>query len=156
MKISIRKIGDTELEITRWFKASPAAVFDAHVDPMAIRRWVLGPDGWTMPECVSEPVPGGQIRFRWQNENGETFSLNGNYLSLVRPDRIVHTEAFDSDPPMPPAEVMTSFVADGDGTRIEMRIRYESRETRDGLLASEMTEGMESSYERLESVLTGT
>ena len=33
----------------------PALVFRAHTEPAMIRRWMIGPDGWTMSACQIDP-----------------------------------------------------------------------------------------------------
>jgi uncharacterized protein YndB with AHSA1/START domain len=52
LKLAIE--GDRIIVGTRRFDASPAEVYRADVDPELIRQWMLGPDGWTMPECLVE------------------------------------------------------------------------------------------------------
>src|ERR1035438_7987605 len=42
---------DREIEVTRVFDAPRALVFDAFTKPELVRRWLLGPPGWTMPVC---------------------------------------------------------------------------------------------------------
>ena len=41
------------------------AVYRAHTDPKLIQKWLLGPEGWTMPVCINEAKPGGNIRYEW-------------------------------------------------------------------------------------------
>ena len=150
MTLTVTKVGDTDLRVTRSFRAPPERVFEAHVNPDILKTWLLGPEGWTMPECISDPVPGGRIRFTWTNAEEQSFSLNGEYVELDPPHRIVHTEAFEGDPPMPPARVVTEFKPDGIGTRMEMVIQYDSKDIRENMLASGMADGMETSYTRLD------
>lgn len=147
--LTMKKTGTSDLVITRRFAAPPARVFAAHTEADLLQNWLLGPDGWTMPECISDPRPGGRLRFTWEKD-GKRFSLNGEYLELDPPNRTVHREAFESDPPMEPALVTALFQPDGDGTLMEMTIRYESAEAREAALATGMTDGMEMSYGRLE------
>ena len=66
-KMSLKTEGDTRVIVTRHFAANPEAVYRAHTDPNLIQKWLLGPEGWTMPVCVSEPKPGGKIRYEWTN-----------------------------------------------------------------------------------------
>ena len=40
-----------ELYITRVFDAPRTLVFDAFTKPHLVQRWLLGPDGWSMPSC---------------------------------------------------------------------------------------------------------
>jgi uncharacterized protein YndB with AHSA1/START domain len=44
---------DREIQVTRTFAAPRQLVFDAFTKPDLVRRWLLGPPGWTMPVCRS-------------------------------------------------------------------------------------------------------
>src|SRR5437870_7048978 len=50
LKITTR--GDRELVMTRVIAAPRTLVFDAHTKPELVKRWLLGPPGWSMPVCV--------------------------------------------------------------------------------------------------------
>ena len=50
---------DREVQIVRDFQAPRALLFDAFTKPELVRRWLLGPDGWTMPVCEIDPRAGG-------------------------------------------------------------------------------------------------
>src|SRR5262245_8271536 len=69
-KLTLRTEGDTLIIVTRRFAAPPEAVYRAHTDPQLIQKWLLGPDGWTMPVCISEARPGGKIRYEWTDGKG--------------------------------------------------------------------------------------
>ena len=43
--------GDREIQVTRNFGATRQLVFDAFTKPDFVRRWLLGPPGWTMQVC---------------------------------------------------------------------------------------------------------
>ncbi len=53
-RLTLRTEGDTHIVVTRHFHANPEAVYRAHTEPELIQKWLLGPDGWTMPVCVNE------------------------------------------------------------------------------------------------------
>jgi hypothetical protein len=40
---------DREIRVTRNFDPPRSLVFDAFTKPELVRRWLLGPPGWTMP-----------------------------------------------------------------------------------------------------------
>ncbi len=149
MTLEVEERGETELVFTRMFRASPERLFEAHTDPAIIRTWMLGPEGWTMPECESDPRPGGRIRFTWAKPGQESFSLNGTYLELDPPRRIVHREEWDA-PGMVPTVVTTEFEAEGEGTRMTMVVAYASAEARVAALATGMVSGMVETYDRLD------
>jgi len=145
--------GDTHILVTRHFAAPPEAVFRAHTDPQIIQKWLLGPEGWTMPVCISEPRPGGKIRYEWANAKGQGFYLTGEYLELEPYSRIVHVERMHLPDPTPDNHVETRFDADGAGTLMTLRMTLPDAETRAAMLATGMERGMEASYARLEDML---
>lgn len=61
-KLTLKTEGDRHIVVTRRFAAPPEAVYRAHTEPALIQKWLLGPDGWTMPVCVSEPRPASYAR----------------------------------------------------------------------------------------------
>ena len=61
-KMTLKTEGETHVVVTRHFAAPPEAVYRAHTDPKLVQQWLLGPEGWTMPVCVSEARPGGVSR----------------------------------------------------------------------------------------------
>jgi uncharacterized protein YndB with AHSA1/START domain len=75
-EMTLKTEGDKHVVVTRRFAAaSPEAVYRAHTEPRLIQKWLLGPDGWTMPVCVSEARPGGKIRYEWTDGKGGGFHL---------------------------------------------------------------------------------
>ncbi len=151
-ELSLRTEGDRYVVIERRFDAPPAAVWRAHTEPELIRAWMLGPDGWSMPVCQIDARPGGQIRYEWSNGEGGGFYLTGEILELEPPHRIVHVERMHLPEPTPDNQIETTFTADGDGTRMVMRMTLPDAETLRAMLATGMADGMEASYARLERV----
>jgi uncharacterized protein YndB with AHSA1/START domain len=152
-KMTLRTEGDTLVVITRHFAAPPEALYRAHTDPALVQKWMLGPEGWTMPICISEPKPGGKIRYEWANGKGQGFYLTGEYLELEPYSRIVHVERMHLPDPTPDNHIETTFEANGMGTLMTMRMTLPNAETRAAMLASGMEKGMEASYGRLETML---
>jgi len=149
-KMTLTTEGDTHVIVTRRFAAPPEAVFRAHIDPELIRQWCLGPDGWTMPVCVNEGKPGGKMRYEWSNGKGGGFFLTGEILEVDPPRRMVHVERMHMPDPSPDNHVVTTFVADGSGTLMTMRMSLPDAATRKAMLSTGMEHGMEASYARLE------
>lgn len=152
-KMTLRTEGDTHVVVTRRFAAPPEAVYRAHTDPALIQKWMLGPEGWTMPVCISESTPGGKIRFEWADGNGNGFYLTGEFIAAEPPRRLVHVERMHLPDPTPDNHVETTFEADGDGTLMTVRMTLPDAETRAAMLATGMEHGMEASYARLESLI---
>ena len=151
-KLSLRTDGERYVIITRRFKASPEAVYRAHIEPKIMQKWLLGPDGWTMPVCISEAKPGGKLRCEWLDGKGGDFYLTGEYVTLEPFRRIVHIERMHLPDPTPDNHVETVFEPDGTGTLMTMRMTLPNAEARAAMLATGMEEGMEASYARFESM----
>ena len=144
--------GDTHVLVTRRFAAPPEAVYRAHVEPALIQKWMLGPDGWTMPVCINDARPGGNIRYEWSNGEGQGFSLTGEFIELEPHRRIVHVERMHLPDPTPDNHVETIFEPDGTGTLMTMRMTLPDAETRAMMLSTGMEHGMEAGYRRLEAL----
>lgn len=153
-KLTLTTEGDTHVVVTRRFKASPEAVYRAHTDPALIQKWLLGPDGWTMPVCINEAKPGGRIRYEWSDGKGNGFYLTGEYIALEPFSRIRHVERMHLPEPCPDNHVETRFEADGTGTLMTMRMTVPDRATREAMLATGMEHGMEASYARLDAMVS--
>jgi uncharacterized protein YndB with AHSA1/START domain len=152
-KLTLKTEGDTHVVVTRRFAAPPEAVYRAHIDPKLVQKWMLGPEGWTMPVCINEAKPGGQIRYEWADGKGRGFYLTGEFLELEPHRRIVHVERMYLPDPTPDNRIETTFVPDGEGTLMTMRMTLPDAETRKAMLATGMERGMEASYVRLEGMI---
>ena len=150
-KMTLQIEGDRYVVVKRRFAASPEAVYRAHTEPALIQKWMLGPDGWTMPVCICEARPNGKIRYEWTNGSGGGFHLTGEFLELEPFRRIVHVERMHLPAPTPDNHVETTFDPDGTGTLMTMRMALPDAQTRSRMLATGMEHGMEASYVRLES-----
>jgi uncharacterized protein YndB with AHSA1/START domain len=145
--------GERYVVVRRNFAASPEAVYRAHTEPAIIQKWLLGPDGWTMPVCINEAKPGGRIRYEWADGKGGGFYLTGEYIELTPFSRLVHVERMHLPDPTPDNHVETTFEPHGSGTLITMRMTLPDAATRNAMLSTGMEHGMEASYVRLETFL---
>lgn len=143
---------DREVLITREFEAPPELVFDCHTKPDLVRRWLLGPPGWTMPTCDIDLRVGGRYRYVWRGPEGEELGMGGTYRLIERPGRIDTTELFDQDWTGGETFIVTRFTSQGRGTVVTLSILYSSEAARDGAAASGMTDGMEEGYRRLDEM----
>ena len=143
---------DRYIVVTRRFAAPPELLYRAHTDAAIVKKWMLGPEGWTMPVCINDARPGGKIRYEWADGKGGGFYLTGEYLELTPHSKIVHVERMHLPDPTPDNHVTTTFVADGAGTLMTMRMTLPSAEVRAAMLATGMEHGMEASYVRLEAM----
>ena len=133
---------ECEIQVTRDFDAPRGLVFDAFTKPELVRRWLLGPPGWTMPVCEIDLRVGGAYRYVWRSEiDGSQMAMGGVFRDIILRERLVATERFD-DAWYPGEALVTTIV-----------VRYESREARDTARRSGMEYGMAAGYDRLEELL---
>jgi uncharacterized protein YndB with AHSA1/START domain len=152
-KLTLVTEGDTGVLVTRHFAASPEAVYRAHTESKWVQQWMLGPDGWTMPVCICDARPKGQIRYEWLNGKGGGFHLTGEFLELEPFRRILHVERMHLPAVTPDNRIETRFEPDGKGTLMTMRMSLPDAETRGRMLATGIERGMETSYARLEGMI---
>jgi uncharacterized protein YndB with AHSA1/START domain len=143
---------DREIVMTRVFNAPRKLVFDAWTKPELVKRWLLGPPGWTMPICEIDLRVGGKYRFEWRGQDGTVMGMGGVYREIVIPERIVNTQLFDED--WTGGETLgTLLFVERDGkTTLTNKVLYASREARDGALKTDMAKGVEMGYARLDEM----
>jgi len=142
---------DVDVVVTRLFDAPRKLAFAAYTDPKHVQKWLLGPEGWTMPVCEFEPKAGGQWRFVWRKTDGTEMAMSGTVREFVPPERVVTTERWG---PQWPETVNTVTFAESEGmTTITLTITYPTRAARDAALATGMKGGMDVSFDRLDQLL---
>jgi len=149
-------LSDTQVRITRVIRGSASQVWRAHQEPALLQRWLLGPDGWTMPVCEVANVVGERYRYEWENTDGsQRFGFEGELLESAAPYRAVTTEQMigTGGPAVHNELTLTPLQ---EGTLMSLLVTYPNKELRDMILGTGMTTGMEASYKRLEEkVLVG-
>ncbi len=143
---------DRGIRICRCLKAPRQLVWDAHTQPTLIRRWLLGPPGWTMPVCKVDLRVGGTFRYEWHNEKGLVMGLSGTYREVTVPERIADTQAFDDDWTQGPYDTVLVLVECKGWTDLTLDIVYASKDSRDLAASTPMLEGMEAGYARLDAI----
>lgn len=150
-------LDDTHVRITRLIEGPIDLVWRAHQEPELLQKWMLGPDGWRMSVCEVDPAVGGRYRYEWEPVDGapgEPFGFDGETLLSEPPRRAVTTEHMTGTAYPSTLNDLTLEEEDG-ATLITVLIEYPDSQTRDMVLATGMTDGMEASYARLEGVLAG-
>jgi uncharacterized protein YndB with AHSA1/START domain len=149
----LHELTDTSARVSRVIRGSVEQVWHAYHDADLVRRWMLGPDGWTMPVCHVADAVGGTFRYEWASDDGgQRFGLEGEVLELDPPRRSVTTERMigADGPPVVNELTLTPLV---DGTLLSLVITYPSKELRDEIVGQGMIQGMEASYARLEHLV---
>ena len=146
---------DREIVMTRVFDAPRTLVFDAMAQPELLKRWLLGPPGWSMVDCENDLKVGGAFRHVWRGADGTEMAMRGVYREVVPPERIVRTESFEFGCNAQSGEqVGTLVLTEQDGwTTLTLTVLYPSKEARDATIASGMEHGVAASYDRLAALL---
>lgn len=149
-------LSDTQVRFSRVIRGGVEDVWRAHHDPSLLKRWLLGPDGWTMPVCKVATKVGESYRYEWERADGtQRFGFEGELLESDPPHRSVTTERMIGVDGPGTTNIMTLVPVQG-GTLLTIVVTYPSREVRDLALGTGMVGGMEQSYARLErEVLKG-
>lgn len=143
-------LDDQHVRITRLIEGPRDLVWRAHHEPELLRRWLLGPDGWQMIECEV----GDTYRYVWQQGDDEStrFGFEGETVLSEPRWRAVTTEKMIGMEGPSTLNDLQLYEEDG-ATLLTLLIEYPDKEMRDMILATGMTDGMETSYARLEAVI---
>jgi uncharacterized protein YndB with AHSA1/START domain len=80
----------TSLTLVRRIKARPSIVFDAVTTAEGIAQW-WGPDAGPVLIAEADPRKGGCYRVRFRMLDGTEHESSGEFLEVVRPERVVMT-----------------------------------------------------------------
>ncbi|MBP7513471.1 MAG: SRPBCC domain-containing protein [Flavobacteriales bacterium] len=123
------------LMITRTLNAPRDLVFACWTRTEHLARWGGAPEGMTAEAEIKEIRTGGRYKVRLARETGEHFTVQGKYLDVIEPERLVFTHAWlDADGMPGPEMLVTITFAEEDG-RTRMTLRQEgftSADSRDG------------------------
>lgn len=153
--LQITTRGDREIVMTRVFNAPRTLVWDAFTRPELMKKWFIGPPGWSLAVCEVGKKAGDKYRYVWRGPDGVEMGMGGVVKEFVPPERLVATERFDEA--WYPGEAVDSLVfTEKDGkTTLTHTILLESRAARDIMLKSPMENGVSMNYNRLDEMLAG-
>lgn len=150
----VQILGDTTVRVSRIIRGDVETVWRAHNEAALVQQWMLGPDGWTMPVCEIAAEVGDTYRYEWDQEGGDGhFGFTGTLLESIPPHRAVTTEAMIGTEGPTVRNELTLTPVDG-GTLVSLLITYPDADVRDAILGTGMVDGMETSYSRMESVIS--
>jgi len=150
--VDVSTPSDREIRVARVFDAPAKLVWDCHTQPDLLRRWMLGPPGWSMPVCEVDLTVGGAYRHRWRSDvDGTEFGSSGVYVEIVPFEKIVTTESMEG---FSGEAVNTLVFEERDGrTTATITMLFASKEARDGALQTGMSDGMAMGYDRMDDIL---
>jgi uncharacterized protein YndB with AHSA1/START domain len=150
--VDVTTPSEREITVVRTFDAPRELIWDCHTKPELLKRWMLGPPGWSMPVCEIDLRVGGAYRYRWRSDaDGTEFGSSGVHREIVPFERIVtteHMEGFDGE-----AVNTLTFAEAGGRTLVSTNMLFATKAARDDALQSGMSDGMAMGFDRLDDLL---
>jgi uncharacterized protein YndB with AHSA1/START domain len=140
------------ITVVREYDAPRDQVYRAWIDPTLVAQW-LGPKDTQMNIDTWDARTGGSWRYSSAGEDGQTYGFFGSFHELRPNERLVQTFTFEGWPDSVCLETMTFEELEGGRTRVVGLSVYETKDARDGMLASGMETGVVEGYERLDDLL---
>ena len=149
--------GDREIVMTRVFDAPRSLVFDALTKPELLKRWFVGPPGWSTGGLRDRSEGGRRLSLRVarprRNRDGDGRRLSRDRAARAdRPHRVVR-RGLDRRRGAWARSVLTE---QGGKTTLTNTVLYASREARDAVLKTPMEQGVAAGYDRLAELLAST
>jgi uncharacterized protein YndB with AHSA1/START domain len=141
---------DREIAASRVFSAPRDRVFGAWVDPDQVGKW-WGPHGFTNTIHSMDVRPGGSWRFTMHGPDGTDYKNEMRYVEIERPSRLILDHVTG-----PNFRMTSTFDEEGSGTRVTVRMRFETAALRDKTVKEfGAAEGLVQNLEKLELHLAG-
>ena len=159
--VTVTTPNDTDVVIVRSFDAPRTLVWRAHTEPQLVKKWMIGPPGWTLSICEIDARVGGKFRNVFTQPGQQAVEVRGTFLEVKAPERWVHTEEYaaadgaqtpNGDEPAVETIVLTEKAGK---TTLTMTMHYPSKAARDSA-GTGMAEGMEETYRRLDQMLAAS
>jgi len=147
---------DTTIVLIRTFHAPRQLVWEAFTDPAKMRRWMLPPPGWIMTVCECEVRVGGALRLAWKSEDADpVMTLDGVFTEAIPHERMVHTETMRLGSGETVGTLLETheFSEKSGVTTMRITQAYDSKDARDGAIASGMDQGVEAGFKQLDAML---
>lgn len=123
------------LTLTRTLDAPRELVFDCWTDSEHLARWQGAPKGMTASVDKKEIRTEGEYRIRLTEANGTEHQVQGRYVEVTRPERLVFTHAWLGTDGKPGHETLVTITFTEANGRTTMTLHQEgftSVDARDG------------------------
>ncbi len=153
LTLSVTTPSDRKIVLTRTFNAPRKLVWEAVTKPEHVRKW-YGCSALTVTICEIDLRVGGAYRYTMQTPEGVDHTMTGVYREIVAPERIVHTERYETAGFTSPDALVTMTLTEQAGkTRLQSVVLHANKESRDGHLNAGMENGAREVFDRLEALL---
>ena len=141
------------------FEAPIDRVWELWSDPRKLERW-WGPPGYPATFEKHDLTPGGEVTYFMTGPKGDTFHGAWRVTAVDPPTSLRFTDLFadnDGSPlaDMPVSTVTVALTDRGEGTRMEIRSAFETREDMEKVVDMGAVEGLEQAVGQMDGVLGG-
>jgi uncharacterized protein YndB with AHSA1/START domain len=132
-------------------------VWELWSDPRKLERW-WGPPGYPATVEKHDLAPGGEVTYSMTGPEGEQHQGMWRVKSVDPPTSLQFTDAFaDSDgaalEDLPASEIAVRLLEHEGGTRMEIRLTFESREDMERIVELGTVEGLKQAVGQMEGLL---
>lgn len=143
---------DREILMSRVFDAPRELVYKAMTDPKMIPQWWGLRTTTTVIDKYDFRV-GGEYRFVQREADGTEYGFRGEIREIKPLERVVQTFEFEGMPGHVVVDTMTLEDLGNGKTRVSTLSTFDSKEDRDGMMASGMETGANESWDLLAELL---
>lgn len=150
--VTVERISDRELVVTRTVDAPARLVFEAWARPELFQRWWAPASfGLTLISYEAEVRTGGAYRLVMGHPSSDRpMAFFGRYLEVIPPSRIVWTNEEGDDEG---AVTTVTFTEQDGATRVVVHELYPTKQALDDALASGSTTGWGEQFTQLDALL---
>lgn len=146
------------LTLVSEFNAPRARIWELWADPRQLEQW-WGPPGYPATFVEHDLTPGARVTYYMTSPEGERFGGWWQVESATPPETLEFLDGFADPegqpvPTMPTTTVRVTLLEDGDGTRMEIRSAYATREQMEQVLKMGVVEGLTAAIGQIEALLT--
>ncbi|MFI1704831.1 SRPBCC domain-containing protein [Streptomyces griseoruber] len=146
------------LTVVADFAAPVEAVWQLWADPRRLERW-WGPPTYPATVETHELTPGGEVTYFMTGPEGDKHRGWWRVTSVAPPTSLEFTDGFADEEGKPDADLPTTSVrvrltSHADGTRMEIRSSFETREQLDQLVEMGMEEGLRAAVGQMDALLS--
>ncbi len=139
------------------FDAAIDRVWELWSDPRKLERW-WGPPGYPATVEKHALTPGGEVTYFMTGPEGDQHSGMWRVISVDPPTSLQFTDAFadSGGAPLddaPVSEISIRLLAHEDGTRMEMRMMFETREDMERIVDMGTVEGLKQGVSQMDDLL---
>jgi len=119
MAVKEEKNQEKVLEMTEMFDTTPQRLFKAWTDEKDFSAW-YGPEGFEVTYCKLDVKPGGKWRTCITSEDGKEYWMEGRYIEIDAPKKLVFTYGDGSENKNPNEETIVTITFSQSGNQTKM------------------------------------